>query len=299
MTQSQPGSPAAAFGQLWRGANPQARYGELPAPEEGHAIVPGKCTRTVTAGSGFAELLLHPVFVPLEHVFRKLPADGVFVANRQNPFQFEMGALTVPKNMSFLLAEYGFQIFRLNGAVANDAVPLEDRRLSMSVGYDLNFDQFRKGDIQIEIVPIEAPLSNTQAAEGVVTPPVSAGIRPPQVTFPQQVTAGGAVLPTVYGSPGTGLAATVGTSAAMFARAGAHIDAAAAGSALMVQEQKMQGPSAFPFTYKIDANHAVQLRVTVFAPIRIPIAFFEARLGGFVVPKLTMNAMLEGVKPCW
>lgn len=292
------GGPGAAFGRAFAAANPGVALGPAPAPPaETHTAQFGSgCQRTVRAGSGFADLLLDPVFVPFEHVFRKLPQDGVYGASRQSPYQFEMGAFTVPRGMSFLLAEYHFQIFRLNGAVAGDAVPLEDRRLPLSVGYDMNTDQFRQGDIQVEIIPINPPATGTQAAQGVVTPPV-VDFQAPQVTFPQQVV-GATVLPSVYGAPGSAAGAVApGTSiAAEITRA--YVAGVAAGSALLPQESQVQGPSRFPFTYKIDANQAVQLRVVVFAPVHIPLAFFEGRILGYVTPKNTMHAMLAGVKPC-
>jgi hypothetical protein len=292
--------PVGALARAWQAANPHVTRGPpLPPPCETQSMIAGSCVRTVPAGGGFAKAVLHPSFVPFEHVFRKLPQDGVYEATRQNPFQFEMGAFTVPRGMNFVLAEYEFQIFRLNGAVAGDAVPLEDRRLPLQVGYDMSIDQFQKGDIQIEILPIDPSVVDTQAAQGVVTPP-SVDFQPPQVTFPQQVTPGGTVLPNVYGAPGApGTTPTAASAGVAVQTAKSHIDAAAAGSALLPQEQKVQGPHTFPFTYILKANQAAQLKVVVFSPIRIPIAFFESRLLGYVVPKNAMEALLKGINPCW
>lgn len=296
--------PVEAFGegagamQAWLQRNPQLSGGmEEPAPCETATVHHKSCGRTVPAGGCLSGSLLPEVFTPLEHVFRKLPQEGIYEATRQRPYQFEMGAFTVPRSMGFIFSEYNFQIFRQNGAVAGDAVPVEDRRLSLQVGYDVNIDRSRRGNIEVQIVPILPSEIDKMAAAGVVTPP-TVDFQAPQVTFPQQVVAG-VVLPNVYGAPGapgTGVSPQTGWEVQ---DAQSHIDASAAGSALLPQESKVQGPSQCPFTYILNANQSVQLRITVFAPVRIPVAFFESRILGYVVPKNAMASFLKGIDPCW
>jgi len=241
-------------------------------------------------------MVLPQVFTPLEHVFRKLPQEGIYEATRQRPYQFEMGAFTVPRSMAFLLVEYGFLVYRQNGAVTGDAVPVEDRRLSLQVGYDVNIDRFQAGNVEVQIIPVLPSEIDRMAAQGVVTPP-TVDFQPPQVTFPQTVV-NGVVLPNVYGAPGsqaTG-APQVGWEVQ---DARSHVDASGVGSALLPQESNIQGPSQFPFTFVLKANQSVQMRISVFSPVRIPVAFFESRILGYVVPKNSIEGLLKGINPCW
>jgi hypothetical protein len=288
-------NPAAALGEAWRQSNPGLQPGE-PNGYEGSGLIVGNAQRVVQAGGALTPQLLHPVIVPLQHVFRRLPDDGIFVASQQSPFQFEMGALVVPKGMRFIFAEYRFQIFRLNGAVANDAVPLEDQRLPLEVGYDVNIDQARKSDIQAEVLPINPPVSDRAAFRGTVIN--APDVMTPQVTFPTTLQ-GGVALATVYGAPGGAPSQVTPTQQSVFEEARSAVTGAAAGSALLPQEQRMAGPAGFPFTYEVKSAQAVQLRVTVFGAVQIPIAFFEARIAGYLMPTNSAEQLMRGARPCW
>lgn len=247
--------------------------------------------RIVPAGGDLTSLMLHPTFVPLERVYRRLPVEGIYWATNSRPFTFEMGAFRVPKATGFVVAEYRFEIFRFNGAAPNDAVPVEQRRLPLQVGYDINIDQYRKGNLEVEILP--APPQTQQSAFAST---VTGG----------SITSAGAInLMDLYGqNPAPPAVATIYDSTLQggpnsAALANTTIGGAPAGSALLpTGPESSQGPSRFPFCYYARENQSVQLTITVFSAIPIPIAFFEAWLAGYLMPLNVLDTMLDSVAPC-
>jgi hypothetical protein len=250
-------------------------------------------TRVVPVGGELASLLLHPSVTPVERIYRRLPSDGIYIATQSRPFTFEMGAIRVPPQMVLAVAEYKFDVFRFYGGSPWDMVPLETRRLPLSLGYDLNFDQYHKGDIKVEILPV--PPSTQQDAFN----PLPTG---------GTVTSGNAINPLDLMGQSTpnaipAVATVYDTTFASGPNAGelskTSVDTVGAGNALMTQSQEAaQGPSRFPFTFYARENQAVQLRIAVFGVIPIPIAFFEARLAGYLLPMNMLDTMLNAVAPC-
>ncbi len=250
-------------------------------------------TRTVAAGGDLSSLLLHPSIVPLQRIYRRLPQDGIYTATQQRPFTFEMGAFKVPKSMAFAVAEFQFDLFRFNGASPWDMVPLEARRFPLSVGYDLNFDQYRKGNVEVEMLPVP-----TQTQQNAFSPEPSGGtifgsgrsVDIMQLFGATPATA--ATVPTLY-------ADTVASGPNAAELTNSVVATTGAGNALLPQNQDtVQGPRRMPFTFYAREGQAVQLRVAIFGTIPIPIAFFEARLSGYLMPLITLDTMLASVAPC-
>lgn len=296
-------NPVQSLADAFVEANPHLQQSGGAADEpitEGGSVMVGQrnqAQRVIQAGGMLSSLLLHPSITPLEQIYRKLPPDGVFEATIREPLTFTIGAFTVPRGQSFVLAEYRFDIFRLDGSAAGNAVLLEERRVPTVIGYDLRFEEFRKGNLDYEILPINPSFSDDPSYGGVTGTGID--FQAPQVTFPVNFdTATQQLLQTVYGAPGT--APGVGAlSESATNEQGSRVSASGAGSALIPQGQRMQGPSQFPFSFKLDANQTVQLSVTAFSPCRIPIAFFETRLSGYLVPTNAIKKLMAGVEPPW
>lgn len=288
------------------GSRPAVAEPQSPPQSEGAGTVCQNVQQVVQAGGALSDLLLHPDFKPFERVFRRLPTDSMYTATQSRPAQIEVGAFTVDKTQSLLLAEYGFTIYRYNGAVVNDVVPLEEGRLSLSLGFDLNnLSQLRKGNVAFEIVPTDAPVQDRQAFAGQTTGGTVFGGR--EASFQQQAAG---TLSTIYGAgstPSQQAPSQQATGSALpraqqsaFDRARTAVKTSNAGSALQPNRgQDSQGPGRFPFSFVIRETQSVQLRMTVFAPLSVPVAFFEGRLKGYLVPANALDALLEGVKPCW
>jgi hypothetical protein len=275
----------------------RASFG-TPVPVPADPSQFGDVTRVVQSGGGVADLVLHPVFTPLEQMFRKLPPSGLNLATRAQPSTFEIGAFTVPENFALLLCDYRFQIFRLSGAVPGEFVPLESRRLSTEVGFDVSFSQFHKGNLAFELIPVDATAQNRAAFNGVVSGGTVFPNTAPQQQIFEKATAGLAAQVAAFPSFGPPGALTRAPQTSFDAQ-GTFVPASGSGSSLLPQEQRPQGPSKFPFSYVINAGQGVQLRVSVFAPIRIPLGFFEALISGYLVPTNAMAHLLGGIRPPW
>jgi hypothetical protein len=236
------------------------------------------CLRQVTAGGFVSEMLLHETFVPFQYLYRRLPVEGMYVANPQRLMTIEAGAFTVPQNMALAVAEYGFQPYRFDGF--GEPVPLEAGRLPLSLGYDVNINQYRMSNLQNELLPTP-PATRQAAFDGN---PTAASVEDSGLVS--------SVLATVYGASTGPLAGTTPTSPSF-------VDGNPAGSALLPQTSRgIQGPSRFPFTFTVEANQAVQLRITAFGRVSLPLAFIESTVKGYLMPSTVMHQMMEVLKPC-
>lgn len=259
----------------------------------GHNRDAGACSavRTIPAGGDVTALLLHPSFTPFERVFRKLPEEGLFQASPSRPYTFEMGSFHVPKTMALAIAEYRFDVYRF-GVAPFDQIPLERRRFPLAIGYDITINQYRQGNLQIDILPVPAPTQQTAFDQIPTGGTVTTGKSVNPLDLFDEVPTTVPTVQTIYDTTSLG-----GVNDAALSQA--FVNTVGAGNALLPQNQDpTQGPTRFPFTYYAKENQAVQLRAAIFNPITIPIAFFEAMLLGYLMPLNTLEAMLSSVAPC-
>jgi hypothetical protein len=267
-------------------ANPALQTGQAPPPPEPASHVRPCATPVVQSGGALASLLMHPAFTPLEQLYRKLPEEGMFLASPQRNFRFELGAFQVPSSMTFLFVDYSFRLYRLSGAAAGDTVPLEERRLSTLLGFDVTVDAYRKGNLmyQLDPTPIEATKQayNAPPSAGTIASGMgSGGGRPGIGVFPPSSAPQGATQAQFNAAP--------------FARSAAP---GGAGLSLLPQRSERQGALPLPFTYLVESNQRVQFSCTVFKPIPIPLAFIEVDVTGVLMPSNVVDTLLEGLKSC-
>lgn len=254
-----------------------------------------RADRVVQAGGALATRIVHPDAKPFEYVFRKSPTMGLYTATKQRPYQFVLGAYTVPVGMVLAVVNIVFQPYRFDGLIAGEAVPLENRRLSLSIGYDVTFATVsRQGVVQVEMLPAEPdingnpPFPNQLSGSGAIAFPALPTVSPNGESTVHFRTAYGNVTP-----PFAQGAAETGVKPTQF------ILTAAAGGALLPQTQApKQGAQDMPFTYYANEKEAIALSVVAFAQVRIPIAFFEGTISGYLMPKTELNAMLDRMRPC-
>ncbi len=251
--------------------------------------------RVVQAGGALASRLVHPDVRPFSYTFRKAPDMGLYTATKRAPYQFVLGAYTVPPGQALAVAGVVYQPYRFDGVIAGEAVPLEDRRLPLSIGYDLTFaSTSRQGVLQNETIPAAVSLNKAPSFPNFLS---GAGA----IAFPE--------LPTrsTLGESTVQFRTAYGAAAAPIAQSAAQtgvqpqqfITAATAGNALLPQTQEpKQGTQDMPFTYYANEGEGVALWVVAFAPVRIPIAFFEGPLTGYLMPRTTLNALLDRMRPC-
>lgn len=248
----------------------------------------GRPPRVVQAGGQAAADLLHPAFLPFEALFRKFPAEGVYTATPQSNFVLELGAFNVPQQMVFALTNYRFDLYRFSGAVAGDWVPVEERRLSGCIGYDVTTSAARNANLTFQLQPTP-PIPAQQAYAPQRTAGVIAAGAEFNANMPPQI--GNPLFPP-SGGP-------VGASVNDFANARATQIAAPGSGALstLPQRHERYGALDLPFTLFVRERQFVQFRAIVFRPVPIPLAFFEVDVTGFLIPANVADSLLAGLAP--
>jgi hypothetical protein len=264
------------------GARPAAPGSQAESCHSNHC----DAIRTIAAGGALQQLLLHPSVVPFEQVFRRQPSPGIYRATPTKTFTFEVGAFTVPNNMMLAVAEWNFHVYRFSGVYAGESVLIDGGLCSLNIGTDFNVDQMRLGNTVFELIPI-----NPQTAQAAFSPVQTGG-----TTFgagsinPVPVTNNAGGIPTPYG-----LSNLIGS----MNQQSAFVQGAGIGSALMpYTDRAVQGPSRMPFTYYARESQAVQLRVSVYRQLRIPISYFETRIMGYLLPINTLLELQKAMAPC-
>ncbi len=248
-------------------SNPTLGIGARPSFEGASARQCG-AERVLFAGGQLASYVIPTSIVPLEFVFRRLPIDGVFTASPRRPCQFEMGSLTVPENMGFVLLDYNFNIYRPSGSAVGDFVPLEENSLATQVGWDLQADGRRQGNYRYEVNPIPpSPDSSSPPSNATGFFPPGAPVIAPDSAF----------------------------EAARFTQAASPI-----GDALSLMPQRHHRPGILrvPAPWSLHSSSSLTGSCRVMRAIPIPIAFFELGIFGFLIPDTDLIEMQKTVTPC-
>lgn len=291
-----------------------ARPGFAPFPSMGaalsRAVFPGgpknqpntfdcAADRVIPAGGALASHLLSPEVVPFSRIRRLLSSPGMYTARKGRPYQAVVFAYTVPQQTTLALCGATTRLYTFDPLAAGDAVPLENRRLALSIGYDLTFaTAHRPGNIEAGLIPIEPDIRKNVAYPNL--PAQSVGFPP----LPSRSTNGDASvflqnIDTAYGQaqfvqqqidPTPGNATPANPNQFVLTAGGGGVQP-------QTQESK-QGPEDMPFTYLVNEGESVTLSVVAFGPVRIPIAFVEAELVGYLMPKTTLDALLQRMRPC-
>jgi hypothetical protein len=190
----------------------------------------------------------------------------------ENPFTFELGAFRAPDTFVLLLFDLRPDIYRFSGVDPGDTVPVEARRFSSILGFQISVDQRQPGNVEFQLDPV------------------------PIQQFPQAFT------PAISGNselPASIAAALGAQNNSRFNLAGAtsFASASGAGSSLLPQRPTRYGPLSVPFTLYVKPGQTVQIRCVVYNPIPSPIAFFEYDIAGMLMPELWLNTMQECMKP--
>lgn len=253
-------------------------------------------TRTVPAGGALAGLLLHDSMIPFQFLFRVLPDQGIHTASKSNPCIMSIGAFTVPKQQMLLLTEYRFRLYRFDGLIPGDAVPLEDRRLSLEIGNSVPINGFvQRSNLRAQIIPgpIPAPTQTMfQPNPNPGTPGDASMVFGQAAVFP-------GTLPTLYG-PAQITSAFPPPAPVVFpiVNPNQFVNSAGGASLLPNSNDPTQGSERLPYTMYVPENATVTLQTTAFAPVRIPLAFIEGVLSGFLMEARTAQALIEKVRPC-
>lgn len=230
--------------------------------------------RVQLAGGFLNTLLVHPEVTPFEQLYRRLPEEGMFLdtVNPENPFTFELGAFRVPDTFMLLLFDLRPDIYRFSGVDPGDTVPVEARRFSSVLGFQVTVDQRQPANLLYQLDPV--PIQTFQEA---FTPPIQ-----PVAEVPT-------ALQNVLG--------IFNNSRFNIAQATSFASAAGAGDQLLPQRPTRYGALDVPFTLYVGPGQTFQVRCVVFNPVPSPIAFVEYDIAGMLMPELWVRSMQECMKP--
>jgi hypothetical protein len=251
------------------------RYSEThPGESSGSRIETCGAQRVQLAGGALNTLLVHPEVTPFERLYRREPEEGMFLdtVSPENPFTFELGAFRAPDTFTLLLFDLRPDIYRFSGVDPGDTLPVEARRFSSIMGFQVSVDQRQPGNIEYQLDP--APIQNFPQA---FTPPVGLASELPPA-----------------------LARAVGArnnSRFNLAASSSAASASGAGSSLLPQRPTRYGALSIPFTLYIRPGSTFQVRCVIFNPIPSPIAFIEYDIAGLMIPDLWVRSMTECMKP--
>ena len=253
----------------WNGEPPPFR----PYPGEG--TTPGCSAERVQLAGGFLNtLMVHPEMTPFEQLYRRQAEEGMFLpgVSPETPFAFELGAFTVPDNFCLLLFDLRPDIYRFSGIDAGDTIPVEARRFSSILGFQITVNQRQPANLlyQLDPVPIQT------FPEAFTGPQVTLGELPP------------ALANAIGVQNGSRFNIAASTSFAQ---------ASGAGDQLQPQRPTRYGALSIPFTMYIRSKQTVQVRCVIFQPVPSPIAFIEYDIAGLLIPELWVTSMTECLKP--
>lgn len=254
---------------------PQAGLGIVPPDEPGPPRQGTQCNeaeRVVLAGGALNTLLVHSAILPFERLYRIDATEAMFDPDLapSRPFTCTIGFFRVPSSFDLVVTDLRPDIYRYAGVGAGDTVPVEARRFSTAIGYDLIVDEQHPGNIELDVIPVP-PQQGLAFAPG----------------FDADVNAFAELV-----SQGINPFARMNIAAAQQATG-----AAGAGLSLLPQRPTRYGPQALPFSLYARSGQTVQVKAVVFRPMPMPIAFIEYDLAGLLLPSSWVRTMEECMKP--
>lgn len=220
--------------------------------------------RTVLAGGDVANQTLLRGFTIFERLYRAEAEEGMFdpVVSKENPFEFSLGAFTVPVNMALLVYNMRPDIYRFSGVDPGDFVPVEARRFGSIMGFELKVAEQHRGNLDMQIDPVPIQRTSSQAYES------------------NNITSN-----ATQGQFARGRSGQLGT-------------AQGSSQVLLPQRPTRYGaPDPVPFTLYVDAGQTIEARCSIFRPVPTPIAFIEFDISGLLVPTNFMSKMEQALKP--
>jgi hypothetical protein len=227
---------------------------------------PGLGTEPVLAhqpGGELLELVQHPAFDNVAYRYRALPEGSWFdpSVSPTRPIQFQLGAYQVPPGSQYWLFEYEFNAYRQSGIDPGDSIIAETGRFSTVLGFDINVDGSRQGDLlnQLDPVPVQLQRQEFQPFSG----------------------------------------RTRRGDAGQFNTAAATSFAAAASPALSLLPpgRNTSSPSNGPYTIIAREGQIVVLSVVIWRPIPTPLSALEGIHRGYLIQTQVGDALVQRLRP--
>jgi hypothetical protein len=211
--------------------------------------------RVLQAGGALSSRVTHPSLLFFEQLWRRLPEQGIFSAslNFANPLSIPMGSFRVPRSQALLLFDLRPDVYTFSGLDPFETIPVEPRRFSTQMGWDVTIDGQRLANTKYELNPVARQQDNP--------------------------------------SPSTGAGSVA--SAAEFAQARAAEFGASLGGGTAIQPQRPEryGPRELPLTLWVREGSTFAAAANIFRRILFPIAFFD--LAGVLMPAELATMLFE------
>jgi hypothetical protein len=210
------------------------------------------------AGAIMAKIARNPETKPYHELFRVEPNEAWFDPARSptSPTSFEIGAVKADVGQAIILLDYRIQPYRFSGVNAFDFVPLDEGRLSGSLGYVVRMNNQNPGNLRYRLDPIPSTL-RTQSSQ------MSRG---PIVPIRQQTAAD-----------------------FIIAAATQYASAAGYGSSVMPQTPRRYGAPDAPFTEYVYEDVIFTMTGVVYRQIESPVAFIQGEVMGYKCPAMLLK----------
>lgn len=284
-----------ALRRFAQGLDPRVETRDVGSPvtRVGFGTACGDSTRVHLAGGEVVSKLLAKSFMPFERLYRKeVPAGAYLNASANSQVTWELGAFAVPDNQALIVADYRFAAYRL-GAASGDPIPLEPERLSTSLGYIIGGRSMAQLNAQLQLIPTPPQGQQQQVLNQNAL----------QVPWSPLPTPTGLALSFGFGLTGpssqpAGSFPGYPENPTVFNQAAGAVPSPSTGSPVLPQTSVRVGARDMPFTLYFESSDSVQLLATVYKPLSTPLAYVEGQIGGFLVNGNTLEALLQGVRPC-
>jgi len=215
-------------------------------------------------GGNLVQALQPNGFTTFEQLYRAAPEEAWFSpeVSPSNPVQFDLGSFQVPINQHLWIMDYEFSVYRQSGVDPGDILKAEDGRFSGVMGFDININGRRMGNLLYQLDP--QPVQDVQSA---FQPPI-----------------------------GTGRATQAQFDSAAF---NSFASTSGQGISLLPVRRARQGvdSSVGPFTMIAQPTNTVTLTVVIFKTVLNPITAIEGRFMGFTVAANLSSALLMRTRP--
>lgn len=230
--------------------------------EQGQEIGPpgvGSAPTLVHAPGGNLVSALQPNgFTTIERLFRAAPQEAWFSpsVSPTSPVQFDLGSFQVPANQHLWIMDYEFSVYRQSGIDPGDIIRAEDGRFSGVMGFDININGRRMGNLLYQLDPQPVQIAQT-------------GFAPPVGTRATQAQFNSAAFNSFAATSGQGLS-------------------------LLPVRRARQGvdSSVGPFTMIAHATDVVTLTAVIFKTVMSPITAIEGRFMGYTVTASMSETLL-------
>jgi len=222
----------------------------MPGQAAAAPSMPSGPIPTTEVGGMIAKWGKYQIFKVYEQVFRVAPNEAWFDPARDpnHPTQFEIATVRADAGQAILLFDYEIRPYRFSGVNSFDFVPMDEGRLSGSMGYVIQKNGQTPGNLEYRLDPLSSTLRR-QALQ------YNRNLKKPI----SQMTADDYAV----------------TASQNYAAAAGY------GTSLMPQSPRRFGAHNAPFLEVLLEDEVMTFSGVVYRQVESPVAFVQARISGY------------------